>query len=140
MKGIIILMLIASSAKGQFSIGMGLGVSKSAPIIDAVVGMDGGFAFLKGGFIAPISNKVANPVMINIQGGHTFWINDFFVKPAAGYSINYRSSDRKDLNTKSAIFSFEVGKRLEGRNDVGILFGYCEKVWMAEFKMRVNIF
>ena len=37
MKGIIILMLIASSAKGQFSIGMGLGVSKSAPIIYSFV-------------------------------------------------------------------------------------------------------
>ena len=42
---------------------------------------------------------------------HCRLLNDFFVKRAAGYSINYRSSDRKDLNTKSAIFSFEVGQR-----------------------------
>lgn len=144
MKHIIIILTTIFLMAGKWSVAqpfvqLGAGYStRHYATGELAAGYNAGPVFFQGGYIAHITREVDGGAVINARlGTRVFLSEKYFIEPSGGYAWHYRSSDRKELNTRSWIASCYAGKIIR---DNALLVGinYTKDVWLAEVVMRVN--
>lgn len=139
----IALSIFSVSSNAQFHIGglAGYSTNKTATA-EVSLGYDFKLFDVQAGFISHISNAVGNGTLFNVRIGHTIKINEFWdIQPAIGAVNYYRSSDQKNLNKGSAMYSLYAYKTMENFPQAQIQFGvaYAQNTTIVGVGLRLNL-
>lgn len=135
----ILLMLATWSARSQANVQFGFnGTTQGHVAIELSMGYNFGPVLLQGGYLNSLTLSPKAGAAINLQVGKRIYLNDtWYAEPAAGYSYNHKSSDNKELNSYSMIYSAGIGRNI---NQGAILLkaSYVNRVAYAGVTFRVN--
>jgi hypothetical protein len=131
--------LFFSPSFSQPFVGLGAGMSTKAPLIELQTGYETKSVQVQGGFIAHLSSQVDNGVSFYGKIAPVFKVAGVKIAPGIGYSYNLKSTDKKQLNSTSSLFSLYGYKELGRQGELFAGVTHADKTIFLTVGLRCLI-